>query len=544
MSNHDNFELSRRTALAALGGIGVASAGAGLGTSAYFSDEESFEANTLTAGELDLKVDWQQTYNGPIPGTDGEVGEHPVNAYPDAAVDGQAYGDGLQDLGGVRYSGAGDAEPVFNAAEIPACCDCDDDEYYVTYGDESYCIEPLSSADSVEEFYDYSDFAAQNEGITRGNTSVIFLYEDTEEDELSLVVVNDDTETNGGGAASYTIEGAPEMSGWLAGNGDWQVQDDGPDPYTEWEADWGWKDGYTDGGALGPLSEDFALRLSASFNGAAQENDRRGDNPQPVEEVMILSGGEGQNSDEIVLESGLDEDTNNAVGPVTIHSTCGIDSGAELDTPAVFRSQNYPDREHLVELDDVKPGDTGEITFSLHLCDNPGYVWLEAGNFSQDGGTLTEPERASMNESSPGSVDESDDTGDLADHVDVTLWYDEDCSNTFDEGETSIFEGTLADLMDELGVVAGAAEDADGFAGLLALDADPDGGTDVECFPAEEGFCVGFEWSVDAESVGNEIQGDSVEFDLGFYTEQCRHNDGSGPTSDAGNDATNASGSA
>jgi hypothetical protein len=27
---------------------------------------------------------------------------------------------------------------------------------------------------------------------------------------------------------------------------------------------------------------------------------------------------------------------------------------------------------------------------------------------------------------------------------------------------------------------------------------------------------------------GNEIQSDSAEFDIGFYTEQCRHNDGEG----------------
>jgi hypothetical protein len=28
--------------------------------------------------------------------------------------------------------------------------------------------------------------------------------------------------------------------------------------------------------------------------------------------------------------------------------------------------------------------------------------------------------------------------------------------------------------------------------------------------------------------VGNEVQSDSVSFDLGFYAEQCRHNDGEG----------------
>jgi predicted ribosomally synthesized peptide with SipW-like signal peptide len=61
MSN--DFELSRRKTLAALGSIGVASAGAGLGTSAYFSDQETFENNRLVAGELDLLMDWEEHYS-------------------------------------------------------------------------------------------------------------------------------------------------------------------------------------------------------------------------------------------------------------------------------------------------------------------------------------------------------------------------------------------------------------------------------------------------------------------------------------------------
>ena len=54
--NNNDIGLSRRKMLVGLGAVGVASAGAGLGTTAYFSDEESFENNTLTAGELDLFV--------------------------------------------------------------------------------------------------------------------------------------------------------------------------------------------------------------------------------------------------------------------------------------------------------------------------------------------------------------------------------------------------------------------------------------------------------------------------------------------------------
>ena len=53
MADNDNIDsigLSRRTVLAGLGAVGVASAGAGLGTTAYFNDTESFEGNQLTAG--------------------------------------------------------------------------------------------------------------------------------------------------------------------------------------------------------------------------------------------------------------------------------------------------------------------------------------------------------------------------------------------------------------------------------------------------------------------------------------------------------------
>ena len=63
MTNQPNAALSRRQLLAGLGGIGLASAGAGLGTSAYFSDSESFDGNQLVAGELDLMVDWEEHYS-------------------------------------------------------------------------------------------------------------------------------------------------------------------------------------------------------------------------------------------------------------------------------------------------------------------------------------------------------------------------------------------------------------------------------------------------------------------------------------------------
>jgi len=54
--NDDTIGLSRRKMLVGLGAVGVASAGAGLGTTAYFNDTETFVNNELTAGSLDLFV--------------------------------------------------------------------------------------------------------------------------------------------------------------------------------------------------------------------------------------------------------------------------------------------------------------------------------------------------------------------------------------------------------------------------------------------------------------------------------------------------------
>lgn len=58
MERNDDTDrrLSRRSLLAGLGTVGLASAGAGLGTTALLSDTESFTNNTTTAGSLNLAV--------------------------------------------------------------------------------------------------------------------------------------------------------------------------------------------------------------------------------------------------------------------------------------------------------------------------------------------------------------------------------------------------------------------------------------------------------------------------------------------------------
>ncbi|MFC5367034.1 vWA domain-containing protein [Salinirubrum litoreum] len=72
MTSDNQFNVSRRKVLAGLGTIGIASAGAGLGTTAFFSDEESVAAS-LEAGRLDLKLDYRATYNTWLPQAETEA---------------------------------------------------------------------------------------------------------------------------------------------------------------------------------------------------------------------------------------------------------------------------------------------------------------------------------------------------------------------------------------------------------------------------------------------------------------------------------------
>lgn len=54
------IQLSRRHALGGIAAVGAASAGIGLGTTALFSDRDEFSENSVTAGDLNLKVAWEK----------------------------------------------------------------------------------------------------------------------------------------------------------------------------------------------------------------------------------------------------------------------------------------------------------------------------------------------------------------------------------------------------------------------------------------------------------------------------------------------------
>jgi len=86
MSSDSNLELSRRKILAGMGAVGVAGAGAGAGTSALFSDEETFEDNTITAGTQNLIVNAGIVDASTFSGNPGSIGLEDTTADGDPAV--------------------------------------------------------------------------------------------------------------------------------------------------------------------------------------------------------------------------------------------------------------------------------------------------------------------------------------------------------------------------------------------------------------------------------------------------------------------------
>jgi predicted ribosomally synthesized peptide with SipW-like signal peptide len=165
----------------------------------------------------------------------------------------------------------------------------------------------------------------------------------------------------------------------------------------------------------------------------------------------------------------------------------------------------------VVDLEDVKPGDFGEVTVEFAICDNPGYVWLDVFDATAAENGYTEPERTDDDESGPVTGPEGGETDrrvELLDVVQTAYWID-------DEAPAAI--GSLREMLTDLS--GGVRLDGD-------VDASEGGGTGEQgCFSAGTTHSIAVAWWVPVDH-GNEIQTDSVSFSLGLYAEQCRHNDG------------------
>jgi hypothetical protein len=179
------------------------------------------------------------------------------------------------------------------------------------------------------------------------------------------------------------------------------------------------------------------------------------------------------------------------------------------DTPLEDTRANRTSDGAVVSLADVVPGDSGTLSFRLAVVpdsedDDPSVepsLSLNLPGTAENDLTDSERERG----------DASGDGGELQEALDVKLWYDEGLANydvfggdnaEQDAGETLVTSGAEGSLADVAAAVTDVPLDAKG------------------CLGTDETLTVSFSWRLDS-GVGNEIQSDSVTFDLEITARQC-----------------------
>jgi predicted ribosomally synthesized peptide with SipW-like signal peptide len=148
--------------------------------------------------------------------------------------------------------------------------------------------------------------------------------------------------------------------------------------------------------------------------------------------------------------------------------------------------------EKFFNFADVKPGDSGENTISLHVINNDAWVCAEVKNLANADNGITEPESA---------VDATDGVGngELQDKLILTVWRDNG-DNIRQDNEPILATGKPVN-------------------GVLAVYDSTTGAP----LPGGSTTYLGVSWSLPS-ATGNEVQTDSMTGDISFYVEQARNN--------------------
>jgi choice-of-anchor C domain-containing protein len=166
-------------------------------------------------------------------------------------------------------------------------------------------------------------------------------------------------------------------------------------------------------------------------------------------------------------------------------------------------------------FEDIKPGDQGENTVSLHVDDNDAYACLMIHNVKNDEHDLIDPE------GKVGDVTNDPNGGELDENLNFFSWSD-DGDNIWEENEPPLFNP----------IVGSGEALLNGKVYPLYLPPNP--------FPANTTKYIGIAWCVgtmnvnqgdhsiecDGTTVDDDAQTDSFTADLTFYVEQARNNSG------------------
>lgn len=505
--------ISRRNVLAGLGTIGVGGALVGAGTGAFFSDKETFKDNRLVAGALDLKVDWQEHYSDWSDDEldDGDDGELDIT---------------MEDPSDDSYVG------------FPTQA-----EEYLLWVHESD-VDQFMMNTAIEAFPDTNNDGIQDlpSGWTNPDSDNYFCN----------VAADIPNVLESSWRTNNTIGGEPNPQTTNPGDPLINISDVKPGDFGELTLSFHLCDnpGYV--WLTGKLRD-------AAENGLTEPEEKDPDEMEGVVELLdeILVQFWLDNSDEGDAEPGdniyQDEEPLLFPEPLTLREALallensndglGIPIGPEMDstgnggilTPGICPEEPYDSVENS---QDVFSDGTNRQRVNP-FCSDFGLVEalrVESEDLPDEGTeTYTTPY---------GDIQiTTSDTGT------ITSWE----TDATPDGELDDEDGFCVSKV----IVKGGQPSA-GSANIYSYDADSDGSSGDEGMfttPSEQDisnvkFCVdlreqpngdggrecyensttqyvGFSWWLPVDHA-NEIQTDSVEFDIGFYTEQCRHNDGTG----------------
>lgn len=198
--------------------------------------------------------------------------------------------------------------------------------------------------------------------------------------------------------------------------------------------------------------------------------------------------------------------------------------------------------ELFFDFPDVKPGDTGEDTISLHIDDNDAWICAELLNIKNFENGCDSPENK-VDDVATSCGDPGEGQGELQNNLFFTVWKDTDCDNVLDDGVVAAHcanvgattgcermndNEQLCKLMpptDCTWVPATPGEqvlvDNQSAENLLWPIADSQHGPAI---PGDTDYCVGVAWNVPIET-SNIIQTDSLEGDVKFTAVQARNMD-------------------
>jgi len=526
--NNNRYRLSRRNVLAGLSAAGLASAGAGLGTSAYLNDTESFDDNTIAAGKLDLKVDWEEHYSFPqIYGFDDPASGLDVTR---TAPDDPAGYVGLPDPENPMVWVAEDDLAAYMAnTSIEAYPDTDDDG-----GQEPFAAEPVGYI--CEDGADMdADLDPKAEGALRTDNGDTW---DAETATAKPLVSLDDVKPGDFGELTLSFH-LCDNPGYVWLRGELAANDE--NGLTEPEAGADGENGtVAEPGTDGELLDAVQVRLwyddgDNVVEVASEDADDAGYLTPTLslgELLLLLEADDGvrlcPGGDNVVeppagdCPDESDYDSRHTTGDTVTVDTELTDGPVDHE---IGKNPKCTDFGLLsaTKTDEAPEGplpESGTTTYATPYGDITVTTDLVEGNQ-----TVTDWEIESE-EFCVAKVIVKGGTG----GANVYSYDNDDGDDDFTDGDAI---GSMSDDDTRLQTPTGQDISHVGFC-VAVGSGDGDGpGDDSCCFEASTDNYLGLAWWVPAD-VGNEIQGDSLAFDLGFYAEQCRHNDGAGSGTDSG----------